>query len=61
MTIDLSTQPADVGRATTSVRGPSPRDLERELAEWTCANQEAIGDTPVEIDEALLTAVAPRG
>lgn len=41
------------GRPTTSVRGVTARDLERELAEWQCANQAALGDTPVPVEDVL--------
>lgn len=53
----LAPAPERVDSPTTPVRGITSRDLERELANWQCANQEAMGDTPVAIDETLLAAM----
>lgn len=61
MTIELPAQPASKARPTTGVRGVVLRDLERELAAWACANQEAMGDAPVAYDDHLLEELALHG
>lgn len=50
----LTAEPERIDDPRTPVRGVAARALERELAEWQCANQEALGDTPTPMDEELL-------